>query len=441
MQIKSIIFTLLFTINHSYAIEDRTNNVTEFSNSSFNTLDIPIFKKSQGDEGDVAFAVNVHGVIDNGVQQPYQSFEHELEDFDHASIVAENPITNERPFALAFNQEMTRAYGISRTTPWKLIRISPVSGVATEIATFTGVLPNTLLQGIALDKDNKCFIVATDNNNHNTVSTLYECDLETAELTVVGTQSIAPDLHDITASCDGVIYGTDDTQEALYRINKQTGEASLIGSLDLGNDDSFFSMTYDRKSGSIYQYVINSSGHFTAFARLNKDTGKATLVSEAYKFGTFVGASKSTCANFDSFDISPGLNGAWYGPETPGQGFMFDIYPEHNTFFTTWFTFDLAAPESEGASDFGSSQQRWFAAQGILGEGDTVELAIFSNSNGVFDDPTTVQTDTVGTMTVIFEDCSSAVVEYEFDGSELSGVIPIQRVANDNIELCETISE
>ena len=45
-----------------------------------------------------------------------------------------------------------------------------------------------------------------------------------------------------------------------------------------------------------------------------------------------------------------------------------------------------------------------------------------------------------GTITLTFTDCSSSLVEYNITSINKQGSVPIKRVANDNIVLCESLS-
>ncbi len=82
-----------------------------------------------------------------------------------------------------------------------------------------------------------------------------------------------------------------------------------------------------------------------------------------------------------------------------------------------------------------------FTAQGSY-DGDTANLTIYSSEGGVFDSPdppVTTPPESIGTMTVEFADCLEGLVSYEIPEQGLSGEIPIQRVANDNVALCEAL--
>jgi len=44
-----------------------------------------------------------------------------------------------------------------------------------------------------------------------------------------------------------------------------------------------------------------------------------------------------------------------------------------------------------------------------------------------------------GSITLSFDSCNSGTVAYEITSIGLTGTVPIQRVANDNIALCEAL--
>ena len=45
-----------------------------------------------------------------------------------------------------------------------------------------------------------------------------------------------------------------------------------------------------------------------------------------------------------------------------------------------------------------------------------------------------------GTMTIEFSDCTEGLVSYQITSLGISGEIPIQRITDDNVALCEIIS-
>jgi len=136
--------------------------------------------------------------------------------------------------------------------------------------------------------------------------------------------------------------------------------------------------------------------------------------------------------------INPGINDAWFNPQTNFQGFTIIIYPESSIMFLSWFTYDTERPPEDASANFGEPGHRWITAQGGFAE-STAELTAYLSSGGVFDSPEPVvgPPEAIGTMTVTFTDCNSGIVSYDFPSLDLSGEIPIQRIATDNVVLCE----
>ncbi len=70
-------------------------------------------------------------------------------------------------------------------------------------------------------------------------------------------------------------------------------------------------------------------------------------------------------------------------------------------------------------------------------------MNIVVTSDGHFDTATDVQrTDPPGLdgpFIVTFDGCNSGTVEYDIPSIDRQGTVPIQRVANDNIVLCEAL--
>jgi hypothetical protein len=142
------------------------------------------------------------------------------------------------------------------------------------------------------------------------------------------------------------------------------------------------------------------------------------------------------------FLINAGLIDAWYNPATNGQGFLITVFPERTEMFLAWFTFDTERPPEDVGALLGEPGHRWLTAQGPY-IGDIANLTIFVTEGGVFDaaEPAAT-TDPAGdgTMTIEFADCENGLVSYQIASLGISGEIPIQRITNDNVALCETLS-
>jgi hypothetical protein len=138
------------------------------------------------------------------------------------------------------------------------------------------------------------------------------------------------------------------------------------------------------------------------------------------------------------FQINPGLNGAWFNPVTTGQGFLIEVFPDINQVFLAWFTYDTTLPDPAASAQVGNPGHRWLTAQGPI-VGDTANLNVFLTSGGLFDDPTPVTNTPEGTITLTFQDCTAGTVDYDLSAADVSGSVPISRVANDNVALCRTM--
>ena len=90
----------------------------------------------------------------------------------------------------------------------------------------------------------------------------------------------------------------------------------------------------------------------------------------------------------------------------------------------------------------GEPGHRWLTAQGPYA-GDTATLTIYVTKGGIFDSVAPAATTDPGgdgTLTIEFADCSNAIVTYEITSAGLSGEIPIERIADDNVALCESLA-
>jgi len=121
--------------------------------------------------------------------------------------------------------------------------------------------------------------------------------------------------------------------------------------------------------------------------------------------------------------INYGLSGSWFEPATSGQGFVIDILPLNNLLAAYWFTF----PVEGGARE-------WYLATGDI-NGDSAELTIYQAEDGVFDEVSMVETNVVGSASLEFSSCEAAIWTYQIDTLSLSGEIPLQRIAPD--QMCE----
>jgi len=142
------------------------------------------------------------------------------------------------------------------------------------------------------------------------------------------------------------------------------------------------------------------------------------------------------------FSINQGLNDAWFFPETSGQGFFIIVYPQIQSVFLSWFTFDTERPDSTLTANLGEPGHRWLTAQGGY-SGSKAMLDVYITSGGVFDSgspaPSPVKD---GTITVEFTGCNSGTVTYDITSIGRQDVVPIERAFADseNLAWCQAMA-
>lgn len=143
----------------------------------------------------------------------------------------------------------------------------------------------------------------------------------------------------------------------------------------------------------------------------------------------------------EPFQINAGLNDAWFNPDTPGQGFFFNVFPNLQLMFIAWFTFDTERPGEEVTATLGEPGHRWVTGIGPY-SGDTANIVLELTEGAVFDsaDPPFMQTQDYGTLDITFQDCEFASVVYNIPAAGVSGNIDIKRIVADNIPLCQSLS-
>ena len=136
------------------------------------------------------------------------------------------------------------------------------------------------------------------------------------------------------------------------------------------------------------------------------------------------------------FQISAGLNDAWYNPETDGQGFFIIVFPAIRKIFMSWFTYDTKRPSEDVTAILGEPGHRWLTAQGAFAD-NQASLDVHVTSGGIFDSakPTPVS-DQDGEILLEFSTCNRGTVTYDIPSIERQGVVPIERIALDNVALC-----
>ena len=171
--------------------------------------------------------------------------------------------------------------------------------------------------------------------------------------------------------------------------------------------------------------------------------GAIINVSDAHSVNNMLYANSTVQAEVQ---INAGLNGAWFNSSTPRQGFFISVFPDTSpdrpqpVMLVGWFTYDLERPPADVTAMIGEPGHRWLTAYGPY-SGDTAQLDIELTQGGTFDSgsPVPQQTPGYGTMTVRFSNCTTGVLYYDIPSAGVSGAVPIERVTNDNVALCESL--
>jgi hypothetical protein len=155
---------------------------------------------------------------------------------------------------------------------------------------------------------------------------------------------------------------------------------------------------------------------------------RATLVAISVGFLAVLLASTARSQVVDYLDLTQhGLTGSWYEPDTSGQGFELEVYPNTPApgtayIFISWFTYDTVAG--------GAERQRWYTLGGTVPTGSfNATLTIYQNTDGNFNAPPVTYGNAVGTATLSFDSCTAGELNYTFtDGSGRRGNIGLTRL-------------
>lgn len=227
---------------------------------------------------------------------------------------------------------------------------------------------------------------------------------------------------------------------ATYPAGTEIGITAQLVVLHVPSLQAFISFDNFKTKTELATISAGSEGEYKMTLPLPaQPTGPAILqVTD----GTYVSCADITLSESTSFEINAGLNDAWFNPVTNGQGFLIAVFPEIKQVFVAWFTYDSQRPPEDVTAILGEPGHRWLTAQGPY-DGDTANLTIFVTAGGVFDATTpaaSTDTDGDGTMTIEFADCTEGLVKYEITSLGISGEIPIERIAPDNVALCEALA-
>jgi len=209
-----------------------------------------------------------------------------------------------------------------------------------------------------------------------------------------------------------------------------TAADTLVGTRQVGNIAAGASLALDEN--------INLPGSLAAgdyFIGAILDIDDTNAANDA-------GADATAIFVFVQFAMNAGLNDAWYNPLTSGQGFFITVFPNLGVVTLAWFTYDTELPPPGASANLGDPGHRWMTAVGVIGNDQSV-MDIEFTSGGLFDAASNVtRTDppgSDGTLKLKFDDCRTGSIEYDITAIGMQGTVPIQRVATDNVALCEAL--
>ena len=165
----------------------------------------------------------------------------------------------------------------------------------------------------------------------------------------------------------------------------------------------------------VYQFDADTNGGaggLITLARLTPGTDPCVLAD-----GSSVPAQN---ANPPAGGFDARQSGSWFDPDTAGQGIELTIVPAGNgspgLVFSPWFTFDPAVRSDDVL------HQHWFTLQGDLSAaaGGRVTLPIYRIIGGAFDAMPTSNFSRVGQATLTMQGCDSALLDYQFDPTEVA---------------------
>jgi hypothetical protein len=80
----------------------------------------------------------------------------------------------------------------------------------------------------------------------------------------------------------------------------------------------------------------------------------------------------------------------------------------------------------------------------IINQVRVYSLHFASDTGGIFDISNVIERPgppgSDGTITLTFDNCQSRTVKYDIPSIDSEGIVPIQRLTDDNIALCEELS-
>lgn len=121
------------------------------------------------------------------------------------------------------------------------------------------------------------------------------------------------------------------------------------------------------------------------------------------------------------FRIDGRVRGSYTVAGQSGHGLLFDVVdtPTQRGLYGAWFTTSPMAEEAD--------RPIWFTFGGSI-EGNTSSLDVYRTTDQRFAESMPVNTQPIGTATVLFESCTTALVSYDLEAYDRQGSFTLQRI-------------
>lgn len=243
-------------------------------------------------------------------------------------------------------------------------------------------------------------------------------------LLLISTAAQAQTTHDVTVG-DSFFSPSDITIEVGDTVRWTNAPGGLPH--DVTADD--FSFASQTSNEFVFQRTFNSVAEVLYHCTVHSFPG-----------GNGMNGSVSVVEGTGDFVINAGLNDSWFNVATPGQGFFITVFPDISSIFLAWFTYDTERPDPSVMANLGEPGHRWLTAFGEYA-GNSAVLDVELTQGGVFNasEPAPTQGPD-GTIVLECADCSNCMVTYDITSAGVQGVIPIGRIAADNVAACEQMA-
>ena len=193
-------------------------------------------------------------------------------------------------------------YGIATVGgPARLVRINPLDASVTPIADLSGFLvAGEFAQSFSIDPLSGQAIVI-GRNFTDLQSRLYYLDLATAELTLQAGINNGNDFKAsaIAIDCQGHLFAVETTNPSgsarLYRMDRVTGNVTLVGNTGYLSTIAHGSIDFDNASGRLYGWVTAQTGAFVGYGSYTLNSGAFNVVANTPSALINGGAFSSSC--------------------------------------------------------------------------------------------------------------------------------------------------